>query len=94
MRVNEHIPKCVLKFLKEKTNKKTKAVINATQRFSIAKHLINNVDCANNYDLSRFKVTKKCTNSIYFVRLEVILTFINKPDLIMFLYLFKKALSY
>ena len=55
-RVNEHIPKCVLNFIKEKTNNKTKAVLNATKRSSIAEHLINNVNCAKNYDLSRFKV--------------------------------------
>ena len=44
--MNEHIPKCVLNFIREKTNTKTKAVINATKRSLIAEHLINNVDCA------------------------------------------------
>ena len=31
-RLNEHIPKCILKFIKEKTNNKTKAVVNDTKR--------------------------------------------------------------
>ena len=71
-RVNEHIPKCVLNFIKEKTNNKTKTVINATNRSSIAEHLINNFDCANNYDLPTFKVINNYTNSIDLVRLEAI----------------------
>ena len=70
--MNEVIPKCILKYLKEKTNNKTKAVVNATKRSSIAEHLINNTDCVNNCDLSRFKVINKFTNSIYLVRLEAI----------------------
>ena len=63
MRVNEHITKCELNFIKYKTNNKTKAVINATQRSSIAEHLINNVDCAKNYDLLRFKIIYKFSAS-------------------------------
>ena len=74
-RVNEHIPKCVLNFIKKKTNNKTKAVINVTKRSSIAEHLINNVNCAKNYDLPRFKVIYNCANSIDLVRLEAISIF-------------------
>ena len=62
-------------FIKEKTNKKTKAVINGTKRSSIAEHLINNFNCAKNYDLSRFKVIYNCTNSIDVVRHEAISIF-------------------
>ena len=61
--MNENIPKCILNFTKKRHNK-TEAVINATKSFSIAEHLINNFDWANNYDLSRFKVINSCTNSI------------------------------
>ena len=50
-RANKHITKCVLKFKKETTTNKTKYVINATKSSSIAEHLINNLECANNYDL-------------------------------------------
>ena len=50
-RANKHITKCVLKFKKETTTNKTKYVINATKSSSIVEHLINNLDCANNYDL-------------------------------------------
>ena len=38
--MNEHIPEYILSFIKEKMNNKTKAVINATKRFSIAEHPI------------------------------------------------------
>ena len=58
-----------------------KAVINATKRSSIAEHLINFVDCANNYDLSRFNIISNCTNSNDLVRLEAISIFLNKPEL-------------
>ena len=56
MGLNKHILKCILKFIVEKTKNKTKAVVNTTKRSLIAKHLINNTDCANNYDLSRLKI--------------------------------------
>ena len=69
-RLNEHIPKCILKFIDEKTKIKTKAVVNATKRSSIAEHLVNNTNCANNYDLTRFKILNNCTSSIDLVRLE------------------------
>ena len=72
--VNEHIPKCIFNFIK-------KAVINVTKRSSIAKHLFNNVNCANNYDLLRYMVIKNYRNYIYLVRLEAILIFLNKPEL-------------
>ena len=56
-----------VKFIKEKTNNKTKAVINATKRSSIAEHLINNVNCAKNYDLSRFKVINNYINAVVLI---------------------------
>lgn len=46
----------------EKTNSKTKAVTNVVKRSSVANYLINNIDCANNYKLSKFKVIKHCSN--------------------------------
>ena len=44
------------------TNKKTKSlrVVNASKRSAIAKCLVNNSDCANNYNLKIFKVIKNC----------------------------------
>ena len=68
-------------FIKEKTINNTKAVVNATKISSIAEHLINNVDCASNYDLLRFKAINNCTNFIDLVRLEAISIFLNKPKL-------------
>ena len=80
-RIREHLPKCVTNFMKEKTNNKTKAVINAAKRSSIAEHLINNTDCANNYLLSRFEVMSHCNNVVDLVRLEAISIFLKKPEL-------------
>ena len=71
-RLNEHIPKCKIKFIIENTNNKINAVVNATKRSSIEEHLINNTDCVNNCDLSRFKVINNFTNSIDLFRLEAI----------------------
>ena len=53
-RLNEHIPKCILRFIDDKTKIKTKAVVNATKRSSIAEHIVNNINYANNDDSSRF----------------------------------------
>ena len=59
MRLNKHIPKCILKkIIKEKTINKTKTVVDDTKRFSIAERFINNADSANNNDLLRFKVVQ------------------------------------
>ena len=80
-RLNEHIPKCILRFIDEKTKIKTKAVVNATKRSSIAEHLVNSTNCANNYDSSRFKILNNCTSSMDLVRLEAISIFLNKPEL-------------
>ena len=43
----KYIRECILKFIKEETNNKTKGVINVTKRSSIAEHLIYNIDCGN-----------------------------------------------
>ena len=81
IRLNEHIPKCILKFIDEKTKIKMKVVVNAIKRWSIAEHLVKNTNCANNYDSSRFKILNNCTDSIDLVRMEAISIFLNKPEL-------------
>ena len=58
----------------------TIAVVNTTKRSSIAKHLINNTNCADNYDSSIFKIINNCTNSFDLVRLEAISIFLKKPE--------------
>ena len=73
--------KCILKFIEEKTKIKTKAVVNATKKSSIAEHIINNTKCANNYDSSRLKILNNCNNFIDLVRMEAISIFLNKPEL-------------
>ena len=44
-------------------------------------NLFNNIDCAKNYDLMRFKVINNCTNSFDLVILKAISIFFNKPEL-------------
>ena len=80
-RLNEHVPKCILKFIDKKTKIKTKAVVNATKKSSIAEHLINNTNCTNNYYSSRFNILNNSTNSIDLVRIKAISILINKPEL-------------
>ena len=54
-RIKEHVPKSIEDFCKM-TNKENKSVrvVNASQRSAIAEHLVNNSDCASNYNLNRF----------------------------------------
>ena len=42
---------------------------------------MNNTNCANNYDSSRFKIFNNCTSSIDLVRTKEISIFLNKPEL-------------
>ena len=60
---------------------KTKTVTNGEKRSSILEHLINNIDCANNYVLLRVRVVSQCINVIDLVRLEAKPVFLSKPDL-------------
>ena len=75
--LKSYIPKCILRFIDEKTKIKTKAVVNSTKRSSIAEHLVNSTNCANNYDSSRFKMLNNCTSTTDLVRMEAILIFLN-----------------
>ena len=58
-RIKEHVPKSIEEFCKmsDKENK-TVRMVNASKRSAIAEHLINNDNCASNYNLDRFKVKK------------------------------------
>ena len=81
-KLNEHKPKCILKFIDKKTKTKTKTVVNATKRSLIAEHFINNTNCANNYDSSRFNILSNCTNSIDLVRLKAISIFLDNLNFV------------
>ena len=70
-----------IKIHRWKDKSKTKAVVNAIKRSSIAEHLIYNTNCANNYDPSRIITLNNCTNSIDLVRMEAISIFLNKLEL-------------
>ena len=56
-RVKEHDPKSIEDFCKM-SNKKNKSVwvVNASKRSAIAEHLVNNSNCASNYNLNWFKL--------------------------------------
>ena len=78
--LNEHVPKCILKFIDEYTKIKTKAVENATKKSSIAESY-KNISFTNNYDSSRFKILNVSTNSIDIVIMKAISIFLNKLEL-------------
>ena len=65
------------------SNTKTKPirVINASKRSANAEHLVNNLDCASNYNLKRFKIIKNCFNISDLVKLEAICILSRKPKL-------------
>ena len=69
------------------SNTKTKPirVINASllliKRSAIAEHLVNNFDCASNYNSKRFKIIKNCIHISYLIKLEAICILLIKPKL-------------
>jgi len=65
------------------SNKKTKSlrVVNASKRSAIAKCLVNNSDCANNYNLKRFNMIKSYFNISDLIKLEALCVLIRKSKL-------------
>ena len=49
---------------------KSVRVVNASKRFAIAELLVNNLDCASNYNLKRFKFIKNCFNIFDLINLR------------------------
>ena len=56
-RIKEHVSKSIEEFCKM-SNKDSKSVrlVNASKIFTIADILVNNTNCASNYNLNRFKI--------------------------------------
>ena len=81
-RVRKHIPKSIERYCisKEKESKSTQ-VLNALKRSSIAEHLVNHPNCANNYNRDRFKIIKSCYNVFDLIKLEAICILLRKPNL-------------
>ena len=81
-RIKEHVPKSIEEFCKmsDKENK-TVRMVNASKRSAIAEHLINNSNCASNYNLDRFKIIKNCFCISDLIKLEAICILIRKPKL-------------
>ena len=80
-RMKEHIPKSIDEFCKSNEKIKSIRVINASKRSAISEHLVNNLDCASNYNLKRFKIVKNCFHISDLIKLEAICILLRKPKL-------------
>ena len=63
-----------------KENKSVR-VVNASKWSAIAEHLINNTNCASNYNMNRFKYIKNCFSISDLIKLEAICILLRKPKL-------------
>ena len=79
--VKEHLPTLVVKFMEKEPKNMTRETENATKRFSVAEHLVNNRECAKKYDLSRFKILHQCNNVTDLIKMEAISIHLEKPVL-------------
>ena len=81
-RIKEHIPKSIDELLKtsDKENKYIR-VINASKISAIAEHLVNNLNCASNYNFKRIKIIINCFDIFDLIKLEAICILIRKPKL-------------
>ena len=59
----------------------TVATEKATKRSSVAKHLLNNRECAKKYDLSKFKIFHQRNNVTDLIKMEAISIHLEKPVL-------------
>ena len=80
-KIKEHLPTFVVKFMEKEPKSMTIAPENASKRSSVAKHLVNNRECAKKYDLSRFKIIHQCNNVTDLIKLEAISIYLEKPVL-------------
>ncbi len=62
----------MLKFIEKEPEIMTTATKNAIKRSSVAEHLVNNRECAKEYDLSRFKIIHYYINMTDLIKLEAI----------------------
>ena len=80
-RIKEHIPKSIDEFCTSNEKSKSIRVVNATKRSAIAQHLVNNLNCASNYNLKRFKTIKNCFHIFDLIKLEATCILLRKPKL-------------
>ena len=71
----------MVKFFEKEPNIMTRATENATKRSSVAEHLVNNKECAKNYDVSRFKILHQCHNVMDLIKMEAISIYQEKQVL-------------
>ena len=77
-RIKEYLPTCVVKFIEKEPKIMTRATENATKRFSVAEHFVNNKEFAKNYDLSRFKILHQSHNEKDLIKMEAMLIYQEK----------------
>ena len=56
-------------------------MVNASKRSAIAEHLVNNSNCASNYNLNRFKIIKNSFSISDMIKLEATCISIRIPKL-------------
>ena len=72
-RINKNVPKSIERFCKMSIKEiKSVGVVNASKRSATAEHLVNNINCASNYNLKRFKTIKKNIFVSDLIKLEAI----------------------
>ena len=59
----------------------TTATKNATKRYSVSQHLVNNRGFANILNLSRFKIIHQCNNVTDLIKMKAFFIYLDKPAL-------------
>ena len=81
-KIKKYIPKCIDEFCKISDKKnKSKRVTNASKTSATAEHLVNNCDCASNYNLKRFKCIENCKSIFDSTKFEAMCFSLRKPKL-------------
>ena len=81
-RIKEYVPKNVENFcFSQKKDDIPTKVLNASKRSSVAEKLVNNLTCANSYNLNRFKIAKIYSSVFDLTKLEAICILLWKPVL-------------
>ena len=72
-RIKEYVPKNVENFcFSQKKDDTPTKVLNASKRSSVAEKLVNNLTCANSYNLNIFRLIKTFSNVFDLVKLKAI----------------------
>ena len=81
-RIKEHFPKSVENFSSsEKKVDVPVKVLNASNRLSVAEHMVKDSTCRNSHSLNRFKLIISCSNVFDLIKPEALCTLLRKPVL-------------